>query len=273
MKYKLQDFLALRTLIIHNSVLNPLLAASLSDNQSPVIVGKALVKLEGKLRSQLKAERGPKLPKYIMADILVSIGKDAKIGYSHLHFPPIWTSSLVTPNRGNISRLKSITQSVTKSYRINPAKADKIFTKLPPSLVNLLEENGMSSKYWYSGFSKTIKKSSSHRLNASELEKYYSALYRRLQDWRIFNKILISVIKKGFFEISNPDFGMLSVSRGCVGDDYLSISFVSYIDDTRQSAYLSCYNFTPTRWEVLNPSIDIFTLRKLFSNQSLSEKT
>ena len=264
MQYTFSNFLAVRDLIIQNSILNQILAAYLSDRKEPIVVGKALKKLEGKLRNQVRKEKGDKLPNYIMADIVISLDKACKIGYSYEHYPTIWTSQREKPPFGNVTHMKAITNIIIQAYSFNAAHTDKIFSKLPKSLSNLLEINKISPNYWKTGFSKPIPKGTGKIVVQSELAEPYTILYRRLADWRIFNKILISIMKKGFVEMSNPKFGLLKVYHE-PGKDQIRFYFNSYIDDSNFSVSVSCFDLTPERWEAQNYSIDIFTLRNIFS--------
>jgi len=268
MPYIVEDFFTLRTAILNNSILSQLLAGIVSHTKTPIIVGKSLIWLKGVYRGIIKKEKGKngKLPNYIMADVRVQLIDGIKIGYSYQDYPIFWEKHLSEQDKLNVSTLKKIVKAISSQYKINASKADKIFSLLPESLVNLLETNNFSKNFWKNGFSKPIKQPPCNLIDEQELDKYYKLLATRLDDWRHFNSILISLAKKGYFEIENPKFGKILASSHPIDKNMVCFSFISYLDNTRSSAYINCFDLTPLRWEILNPDIDIFTLRKVFTS-------
>lgn len=267
MPYTADDFFSLRTSIVQNSILNPLLVGVITKEPEPIIVGKALVPLRGTYRRIVQKAKGPycKLPSYIMADIKVQLYPECRIGYSYNDYPIFWEHFTSSTGLESIQKLKKIVRIINQKYKISNSKADSLFSSPPKSLVNLLKVNKISPNIWKNGFSKKFEPVATAPIDDAELEAYYKNLQVRLNDWRNFNKILISILKNHEFKSDKLSFGSLSVRRITSEGKMLYFYFKSFYEPSPQSTYVNCCDLTPTRWEIINPAIDIFTLRNMFS--------
>jgi len=265
MTHNAKDFLKLRELILKNCVYNQLLQAYLLDKHNNIKVGHSLVRVYGKLMRYIVESKGEKakLPRFVLADIVVSLGTDLRIGHSYNDFPVI-NMKVIKRQGSQLSSLKHLADEISKTYSIHASKQDKIFSKFPQSLPILLERNQISSHFWCTGLSKRFKNVSGEFIDEPELERYYKNLYSRLNDWRNFNTILIQLINNGQFELENPGFGKISIQPISFNSS-LSCTFHSYQDSQFLHDIVDYSSFTPINWEVENNSIDIFTIRKLFA--------
>lgn len=266
MTLQTKDFLELRTLIIRNKVLNALLTAAMFTPNRPVFIGTSLIKLEGALRAYEKERKGPnaRLPRYVMANIVVSLGTTFSVGYLYNSSPIIWVKQVNRTGDTYIAALKNFTKIICETFSLNAAKSDKIFSRIPHSLTILLESQNISVNFWRIGSHKKISNVSPKFVDEAELKNYYKNLRSRLNDWRCFNLLLINRLKKGDFELDKPNVGKLTLSTTPL-NNRLYISLASYTDDSRLSAIIPYDSLNPVDWERCNCEIDIFTLRKLFS--------
>ena len=265
MKYQASDFLALRTLILKNSIFNALLVANLTGTRTPIVVGASLMRLDWKLRRLIKEKKGEKakFPRYIMANVVVTLGSSFDIGYSYQDYPIIFTKHVTIPGRSRINTMKELSRIIFSTYPMHSAKSDKIFSHLSKSLSTLLECSKISSNRWKNGFSKKLKEVSTEDISEIELETYYKQLKSRLMEWRTFNNILIGLNKEGRFEITNPAVGKLTVEK-TVFDEQVYISCFSNIENTRLTTIANYHDLSPSCWDNISSDIDIFTLRNFF---------
>jgi len=267
MPYTVDDFFALRTSIVQNSLLNHLLVGVISKETTPITVGKALIYLKGAYRRIVQKAKGPngKLPSYIMADIRVQLYPECKIGYSYNDYPIFWERFISSDGLESIQKLKKIIRSINHQYNISASKADKIFSSPPTSLENLLRLNRTSPNIWKNGFARSFDPTKTEPISEEELDKYYKLLQVRLTDWRNFNNILISIVKSNVFNITSTKFGTLTVTQNSLLGKMLSFYFKPFYEGSPQSAYVNLSDLTPSRWELLDLKIDIFTLRNVFT--------
>lgn len=266
MKYQANDFLKLRSLILKNSIFNSLLVAYLLNTHTPVVVGKSLIRLEGKLRRLVKERKGEKakLPKYIIADIVVTLGLSFSIYYSYQDYPLIFIKNISVSGKSRVNALKNLSKTMFATYPFHASKADSIFSRQPKSLAILLEHSKISANFWKAGFSKKLREVSADDIYEEELDSYYKALISRLNDWRIFNNILIKLTIDGRLEIDNPKVGKL-VAEKTVLNNRISVTFSDFRENTHLSTIAHYGDLSPTNWEKLNHDIDIFTLRRVFT--------
>lgn len=251
MKYTAEDFLRLRTLILKNSVLNRLLIATLSKQETPVLVGTSLTRLYGKkLREEIQESKGnyAKLPRFIMVNILVALNDEpATIMHSYKDFSPVIQKHTVATDPSYITYLRRLVAAIFNLYSLNASKADKIFSALPQSLSILLETNNISSNYWKTGFSKKLKKVSMDEIKEEELETYHNALRERLSAWRNFNLILIQIINENNFKFDDPEIGKVVVTQ--LSNNQLLMYHYSYTTENFQSYILEYASLSPVSWE------------------------
>lgn len=267
MNFQASEFLTIRTLIIRNKVLNTILASAITRPNAPITLGTALIKLEGKLRviEREKRTSNTSLPRYVMANIVVSLGKTFSIGYTYNNSPIIWVEHVNRNGETYIACLKNFTKYVCEKFSFNATHADRIFSRIPSSLTVLLESEHVSAHFWRTGITKKPAKIAA-KISERELEKYRSNLMTRLNDWRSFNIMLISIIKNRIFSLDCPAVGNLTLSRP-LHDGMFYITFKSYIEEKQLSSIVHCDDLNPASWDKLNCEIDIFTLRKVFMHK------
>lgn len=266
MKHSAVDFLSLRSQIIKNSVLNTLLASTICNTKEPIVVGNSLIRLTGKTRSLLFEQKGPKakLPKYIMADVLVTVYPNFSIGYSYNNLPITWIRQTTTNNLTKIGNIKCLAAEACSIFSINASKNDTIFSEAPESLSTLLEAYNVSANYWKTGFSKKLKTTQDVKLiKEEELEEYRKKLMLRLTDWRNFNIALIGMLKEGQFQIEDSKIGKLTMFKAPF-EQMFTVRFESYVENVFSSNLVNHLNFTPRKWCEANMSVDLFTMRNLF---------
>jgi len=249
MDYKAADFLNLRKQIVSNAILNKLMVATLSGTQEPINVGKALIRLNGKLRGAVCESKGPKgkIPSYVMVDIMVSLASSpAIISHKYKDYPEIVQHHSVAANLSCGAYLKNLTTAIMNSYDVNPAKADKIFSSLPESVSILLESSRISTNYWKTGFPKALKKVSRDDVILEELDEYYEALCSRLQAWRAFNSILISLVNKRHFVFEKPTIG--KVVADIMSKSEVLLFSKDYVTHEFQSHIVKYSTLSPIHW-------------------------
>jgi len=151
---------------------------------------------------------------------------------------------------------------LSPSNIIASAKTDKTFSALPQSLRDLLEVSKISSHYWLTGSSKKLKEPQAS-ISQQELKQYEKILLSRLEDWRNFNKILISLINTGKFEIYKEKIGHLTIEKSTFNAMLLCVFKPAY-EGGSTSGLINAKDLTPVGWENVKMEIEIFTLKNLF---------
>lgn len=262
MKEFVKCFMDTRERIIKNSVLNKLLVAKLNSVYSPIVIGKSLVNINQKGRRLLAEQKGckAKLPKFAMASIVTSLSFPYQVGYSYSDIR-VWTSKLQRPRKGDIAILKSFASQICSIYHLNATSADKIFSKIPDSVIELLKQEGISSSYWRTGVKKEIKDLSQNTISKDEVNKYYSNLQRRLSDWRIFNSILIALVRNDSFKAETNEGTLVVHKTPLDGIIRFEVRYTDHVETL--SAIVPYSSLTPDDWDRLDYDIDIFLLRKI----------
>lgn len=251
MEFNVKDFLNLRTRILRNSVLNHLLIGYLYGTKEPIDVGTSIIRLEGRLRNQVRKSKGDnaKLPSFIKADIKVSLSSvPAEIMHCYQDFPPFYVKHNVALGKSYLSYLRLLSCKVCDLYSMNAAKADPIFSELPNSLAILLNSNHISTHFWKSGCRKRNSQEFLGEVDSCELESYHKALRQRLSDWRNFNYLLIKLISEKKFKIENSEKGQM-IATCCMPEQQVHL-FCSQADTSRFFSYIVDYhNLSPAAWD------------------------
>ena len=261
--YSASDFILIREGILKNYILNKLLSESLTASapSQAFPVCTSIVRLTGKSRSEL-AKKKEKLPNYIYATVQVKMANPCfTIGYSYPDIPDVW-GNVITGKSNKIANLKFLTTLIFTTYPPVASQIDKIFSEMPKSLALLLEKGHISRYFWKRSLSRTIKPSTGD-IDEEELNEYAERLKVKLLDIRIFNSILIDLLKKGKFEKEIPEVGKLTVDI-LKPDNTLHMLFVEHESNNLTSVLLVYSGLNPHFWE----DADFMPgLRKLFNAQ------
>lgn len=264
--YSPNDFILIREGILKNHILNKLLIESFNSAypvfSKPFPVGTSIIRLTGKSRSEL-AKKKEKLPNYIYATVQVKMSNPSfVIGYSYPGIPDVWGKVINWQSNNRIANLKFLSTLIFTTYPPVASHIDKIFSEIPKSLCLLLEQGYISRDFWKTSLSRSIKHTTGD-INEEELNEYAERLKVKLLDVRIFNSILIDLLKKGKFEKEVPDVGKLTINKIDRGGT-LCMAFIDYESDAFNSMIWEYPDLTPLAWE----SSDFMPgLRKLFNAQ------
>ncbi len=264
--YSPNDFILIREGILKNHILNRLLIESFHSTSSfysePFPVGTSIIRLTGKSRSEL-AKKKAKLPSYIYAEIQVKMTNPYFIiGYSYPGISDVWGKVITGKANNRVANLKFIATHIFTTYPPVASHTDKVFSEMPQSLAILLEQGHISRHFWKTSLARTIKHATGD-INEEELNEYAERLKVKLLDTRIFNSILIDLLKKGKYEKEVPDVGKLTVNKIDRGGT-LYMAFIDYESDAFNSMIWEYPDLTPLAWE----SSDFMPgLRKLFNAQ------
>ena len=264
--YTANDFISIRASILKNHILNKLLIKSLESSSSAFShafpVGTSIVRLTGKSRAEM-AKQKEKLPNYIYATILVKMANPHfTIGYSYPDIPDVWGNVITAKSTNVVANLKFLSTIIFTTYPPVASKEDKVFSDMPQSLCVLLEQDNISRYFWKRSLPRAIK-SSGGDINEEELNEYGERLKIKLLDTRIFNSILIDLLKSGRFEKEVPEVGKLTVDK-IRPLSTLHMGFADYASNNFSSMIWEYADLTPLTWE---NSDFMPELRKLFNAQ------
>ena len=264
--YSANDFILLRQSILKNHILNRLLIESFHSEypvfSKPFPVGTSIVRLTGKSRSEL-AKKKEKLPSYIYATIQVKMAPPCfVIGYSYPGISDVWGKVITGKSNNRVANLKFLSTLIFTTYPPIASHTDKIFSEIPQSLCLLLEQGHISRYFWKTSVPRSIKPITGD-INEDELNEYANRLKTRLLDTRIFNSILIGLLKTGKFEKEVPEVGRLTVNK-INRDDTLCMGFVDYESNILNSMVWEYSDLNPLIWK---DSDFMPGLRKLFDAQ------
>ena len=264
--YSANDFILIREGILKNHILNKLLIESFNSTgpfySEPFPVGTSIIRLTGKSRSEL-AKKKAKLPSYIYAEIQVKMTNPYfLVGYSYPGISDVWGKVITGKTNNRVANLKFIATHIFTTYPPVASHADKIFSEIPQSLCFLLEKGHISRRFWKTSLSRSIKHTTGD-IDEEELNEYADRLKIKLLDMRIFNSILIDLLKKGKFEKEVPDVGTLTVNK-INREGTLYMAFVDYESNTLSSMIWEYKDLNPLLWE---DSDFMPGFRKLFNAQ------
>lgn len=264
--YSPNDFILIREGILKNHILNKLLIESFHAAgpfySEPFPVETSIVRLTGKSRSEL-AKKKAKLPSYIYAEIQVKMTNPYFIiGYSYPGISDVWGKVITGKANNRVANLKFIATHIFTTYPPVASHTDKVFSEMPQSLALLLEQGHISRYFWKTSLSRSIKHTAGD-INEEELNEYAERLKIKLLDTRIFNSILIDLLKKGKFEKEVPEVGNLTVNK-INHDGTLYMAFVDYGNNSLSSMIWEYKDLNPLAWE----NSDFMPgLRRLFNFQ------
>ena len=246
----LYQFKEIRENILKNSIANRILLGLISEKE-PFWVASALLKVRDETKAEYKKEgRTKRPPNYALYDILIDI-RDGhwSLGIQLLPHPIIWVQ------RGNAFRtIREIVEYIYKTYSINAAKSDKIFSSLPKEVKWFLEDNGYPSKVWTSGIGKKTNPTPHDEVHNGEVESYLKALTVRNMEYRAFVRILLQVLRCGK-SYDESDLGSISVQLSEYKDK-LAVYFYSSLDCNTYKDCLPIELFCPTMWNTVKSDID-----------------
>lgn len=244
----------LQELIIKNSIYNRILISTLL-NETSFCVASTLQPLKKETEEILKGQANRKqLPNYLLYDIWVRVNENSfSIGLKYHDDEIIWEH----PDK-EIKRLKELVKFIYETYHIHPARADKLFSKLPKDVKYFLENNNFPSNLWQLGFSKKIKLPHHDELNLKKVSEYREDLCRKNTTYRVLNKILVYVLKNKLFSAEN-NLGSISV----VPTMFKNKLLISFESKTEWKAYHDIFPiqaFTPDDWNLVDSNISISNL-------------
>ena len=248
----LTEFTEIRDLILKNSLYNRILVAKLS-NASDFTVASTLLKLKTETKEELKKDvKRERLPTYALYSIIVKFNgnNNYSIGVQFPSHSVIWDFPNIT-----LSNHKKLAEFIYTKYSLNPAKSDKIFSAIPNDSKTFLVANDYSSRFWYQGFSKKLKKPDDLTFDTTKVEKYLVELKRRNSEYRMFNTMLLGMLKTGRYEKKQPAFGSIVVSKSTVESNFY-VTFDSELDFRIYTGLFPISVFSPTLWDTYESDID-----------------
>lgn len=248
----LTEFTEIRELILKNSIYNRILIAKLS-SCSEFYVASTLLKLKDETKQELSKDiKRKKFPTYALYDIVVKFHDYGNFGIG-LRFPShpiIWEYPSIP-----LKNLKELSKFVYEKYSVNPAKCDKIFSSLSHDTKLFFENNNYSSRFWHQGFSKKVSESEDIPIDIATINKYLDDLRKRNSEYRMFNTILLSMLKIGQYSKNQPGFGSIAVTDSIMEGKFYVI-FNSYLDYRIYSELFPISAFSPSMWDTFESDID-----------------
>ncbi len=252
----LNDFTEIRELILKNSIYNRILIARLS-NYSSFTVASTLLTLRNETKEELKKDvHRKRLPTYALYNIVVKLNnsRNFSIGVEFPTHTIIWDY----PNL-NLKNYKELANFIYNKYSINPAKSDKIFSAIPYDMKCFLVINDYSYRFWYQGFSKKKRKVTEAQFDISKVDEYLGMLKRRNIEYRVFNTILLSLLKHGEYHNQKSGFGIVNIHPTSFKNK-VYVEFDSELDFRIYSNIFPISVFSPTLWNTYDSDIDKFVL-------------
>lgn len=248
----LTEFTEIRELILKNSIYNRILVAKLS-NAPTFTVASTLLTLKSETKEELRKDvNRERLPTYALYNIIIRFNStnNYSIGLEFPTHPIIWDYPNIT-----LKSLKELAGFIYAKYSVNPAKSDKIFSAIPNDAKTFLVSNDYSSRFWYQGFSKKLKKSDNLTFDNAKVEKYLLELKRRNAEYRMFNTMLLGMLKVGRYEKRQPEFGSISIKKSTIDSNFY-VTFDSELDFRMYSSLFPISVFSPTLWDTYESDID-----------------
>ena len=248
----LTELTEIRELILKNSIYNRILVAKLS-NTPNYTVASTLLKLKTETKEELKKDVNRKrLPTYALYSIIVKFNEvgNYSIGLQFPAHPVICDYPSIS-----LGSLRKLAEFIYAKYSINPAKSDKIFSAIPSDAKTFLVSNNYPSRFWYQGFSKKLQSPDTPIFDNTKVDRYLEELRRRNSEYRMFNTILLSMLKVGRYEKKQPAFGSITVSNTTTESKFY-VTFESELDFRTYSGLFPISVFSPPLWDTYESDID-----------------